>query len=90
MSIGLRQFTFLKKKKDISLVRRKTTYKFIERSNVEAPTQLQIWTNGKIDPSMRENDPALAAPEVKIAILTTSHLYLINSKSCKLERKDTR
>jgi len=95
MSIGLRQFTFLKKKtkktKLTSYVTGKFTYELVEQSNVVLPTQLQLWTNGGTEPEMRRGEATLAALEVKIAILTTSdlasHLYLVDGQSHRLEQK---
>jgi hypothetical protein len=43
---------------------------------------LQIWTDREIDNDIMINTESSAPPEVRLAILSSSHLYLIKGNYC--------
>ncbi|KAH7094941.1 hypothetical protein FB567DRAFT_16203 [Paraphoma chrysanthemicola] len=82
MSIGLREFMFLDKKRSTLTLSRfrqgPNTDRYITRNDVTVPTQLQIWTDSRIDGETGKIESSISPPKMRLAIFTATHLYLIN------------
>jgi hypothetical protein len=75
MSIKLTQYAFYKKEKNFPFLGKS---KLTEHKLVLASHHLQFWTHQKKEQD--KQDSMLKMPETKLALLTSTHLYLIPSK----------
>jgi hypothetical protein len=82
MSIRLTQFSFCKK--DSGLFRRPRAESYTTKNSKSEPMHLQIWTDREIDNDIMINTESSAPPEIRLAILSSSHLYLIKGNYCNI------